>query len=1090
MRAGDDPTPNLRDTISEVLSAVNTSPVSGGERNPVEALAEEFLDRQRRGERPSLGEYLRLHPELADDIRDLFPVLIRMEDLGADSSGISTGDNGPARSGPRPERLGDFRLLREVGRGGMGVVYEAEQESLGRRVALKVLPDAALSDSRQVLRFQREAKAAARLHHTNIVPVFGVGQDAGRHYYVMQFIPGMGLDAVLDELRRLRRGWPGATPRPPGGAATVAEAILTGRFSRGGDPPDAGAPTVAAPISPSPDPDRSSVNLPGASASTADHDRPFFRSVANIGRQVADALEYANRQGVLHRDVKPSNLLLDPRGNVWVADFGLAKASDTVDLTDSGDVIGTLRYMAPERFAGRCDARSDVYSLGLTLYEILSLRPAFEAPDRHALMRLVMGETPEPLRKLVPNLPRDLGTIVAKATAREPAQRYTTAAELAEDLQLFLDDRPIRARRVTASEQAWRWARRNPAVAALAAGLLGALVAGMAGVTLAWREASANNRKAEARSRLAMEAVRSFTSGASEDVLLREKQLSRLRNKLLEGSLTFYDRLAGLLTNEKDVASRRSLAQAIFDAAELNGRIGRRDKALEAHRKALALREELAKGDRSDVEVRREVGLSELAVGEALLSVGRHAEARVAFARSRAVAEELASEALDDAGSRVLLADGLLAEGDSYFEELRLAEARSFLERALETYDRLVRQDEDNGPANVPERYLRGRAKCLHKLAQWGREHGQPAGTTELLERATADYEALTRRFPGDIDLWLALADCHAETAAYLKEYADNPHARARQQIRRAKAIYDRLAHENPTVTEIRVKWAWYINSEGNNPGPGATREEIQERLREGEHAVAVCRELSAADPHVPSYETALAASLWSYGAKLFNMGRRDEGLARMREGFELVEKTGLTPEESFIRGRQQLSAGLTLAASLAMTGRVGEALQILRKAIAMEEAYVVPRSSRWLMIRLALCYELRSYLEFGTGLRAEAVESAERAATMLEPLTDPIAQETWDMAALHLLWYMQGRRAAPGRPAELPGRPEHAAQALGLLRRAAERGCIETDATRAFFGPVMGHLPEFRRLMMDLSFPIDPFQSVPAAEDAGGQAR
>src|SRR5262249_20552151 len=154
--------------------------------DPVEALAEEFLDRQRRGERPTLEDYCRRHPELAADIRDLFPVLIRMEDLGADSSALSTGGARPARAA-RLERLGDYRILREVGRGGMGVVYEAEQESLGRRVALKVLPEAALADRKQVLRFQREARANARLHHTNIVPVFGVGQEGGHHYYVMQF---------------------------------------------------------------------------------------------------------------------------------------------------------------------------------------------------------------------------------------------------------------------------------------------------------------------------------------------------------------------------------------------------------------------------------------------------------------------------------------------------------------------------------------------------------------------------------------------------------------------------------------------------------------------------------------------------------------------------------------------------------------------------------------------------------------------------------------------------------------------------------------------------------------------------------------
>ena len=215
----------------------------------------------------------------------------------------------------------------------------------------------------------------------------------------------------------------------------MAEAILTGRFSLT-DPeiaapvPNGATVTVAvtmdhppgAPSAPAP----LSVSLPGASADSlarSDPDRTFFRSVARIGLQVAEALEYANRQGILHRDVKPSNLLLDPKGNVWVADFGLAKASDTEDITHSGDIIGTVRYMAPERFAGKCDARSDVYALGLTLYELLALRPAFEASDRHELMRRVMSEEPARLRGLVPNIPRDLETIVAKAIDRDPVAR-------------------------------------------------------------------------------------------------------------------------------------------------------------------------------------------------------------------------------------------------------------------------------------------------------------------------------------------------------------------------------------------------------------------------------------------------------------------------------------------------------------------------------------------------------------------------------------------------------------------------------------------------------------------------------------------
>jgi hypothetical protein len=199
--------------------------------------------------------------------------------------------------------------------------------------------------------------------------------------------------------------------------------------------------------------------------------------VAQVGLQVAEALAYAHGHKILHRDIKPSNLLLDLEGTVWVTDFGLAKAEEGDDLTRTGGVVGTLRYLAPERFDGVSDARSDVYSLGLTLYEMLTLRPAFTETERGRLIRQVTQEEPPRPRKLDRRIPRDLETLVLKAAAKEPARRYQTAEELAEDLRRFLADRPIRARRAMPWERAWRWARRNRLVAALSGVAALALVA-------------------------------------------------------------------------------------------------------------------------------------------------------------------------------------------------------------------------------------------------------------------------------------------------------------------------------------------------------------------------------------------------------------------------------------------------------------------------------------------------------------------------------------------------------------------------------------------------------------------------------------
>jgi WD40 repeat protein/serine/threonine protein kinase len=490
-------------------------------------LADEFAERYRAGERPVLQEYIDRHPDLADEIRELFPAMVNLEQAKEDHQEAEQESAAPAS--PPLQQLGDFRIIREVGKGGMGIVYEAEQVSLGRHVALKVLPKNMLLDAKAKQRFEREAKAAAKLHHTNIVPVFGVGEQDGMPFYVMQFIQGLGLDEVLDELKKLQladvktvafTGGELRISRPMGHVSNVpaegrhvgnvphsnlsavhmARALLTCDFRAMGDKNDeegvagaesskpwlldrgfedsapathSGASSDSLSLSPS------SVVLPGAtrdSSKSKHRKQTYWHSVANIGMQVAGALEYAHKQGILHRDIKPSNLLLDTHGTVWVTDFGLAKAEGQQDLTHTGDILGTLRYMPPEAFEGKTDARGDIYSLGLTLYEMLAFRPAFDESDRHRLIKRVTHEDPERLRKLNRQVPQDLETIVHKAIDKEAALRYATAGALAEDLQRFIEDEPIKARRQTHLERYLRWARRNPGVAVLGGVLTAVLV--------------------------------------------------------------------------------------------------------------------------------------------------------------------------------------------------------------------------------------------------------------------------------------------------------------------------------------------------------------------------------------------------------------------------------------------------------------------------------------------------------------------------------------------------------------------------------------------------------------------------------------
>jgi WD40 repeat protein/serine/threonine protein kinase len=479
-------------------------------------LADEFAARYRAGERPGLGEYIDRYPELADDIREMFPAMVEIEQVKEDHQEAAEQETVPSPAFPQ---LGDYRIIREVGKGGMGIVYEAEQVSLGRHVALKVLPRQLLVDARTKQRFEREAKAAAKLHHTNIVPVFGVGEQHGLPYYVMQFIQGTGLDVVIDELARMApsgKSFPGSTPAPAAkrDASAIAHSMLTGVYRR---PDEADlAPTCAVGELPQ-DPvaahsrsvvrvgvaggpgASSAVNLPGQSDTTSgsrSRKQSFWQSVARVGMQVADALEYAHKQGIVHRDIKPSNLLLDLAGTVWVTDFGLAKADDQRNLTHTGDILGTVRYMPPEAFDGHSDVRSDLYSLGLTLYELLAFQPAFSERDRNRLIKQVTTQAPAPLGKLNPAVPRDLETIIHKAIDRERAGRYQTAAALAEDLRRFVADEPIRARRASVPERLARWGRRNPGVAILLGALLMVFLAGFGGVFWQWRQAEAARDRA------------------------------------------------------------------------------------------------------------------------------------------------------------------------------------------------------------------------------------------------------------------------------------------------------------------------------------------------------------------------------------------------------------------------------------------------------------------------------------------------------------------------------------------------------------------------------------------------------------------
>jgi WD40 repeat protein/serine/threonine protein kinase len=385
--------------------------------------------------------------------------------------------------------LGDYQIIREIGRGGMGVVYEAIQLSLGRRVALKVLPLAGALDARQLQRFKNEAHAAAHLQHQNIVPVYFVGCERGVHFYAMQFVEGQTLAAIIQELRQLDgrqvKAPQEVEARPLG---DLASELVSGRWAPakgdGADSPTTGPyslPPFVAPYQPGvglgqiPIVETATRAVATISTEHSTKSPGFFRTVANLGIQAAEALEHAHQLGVIHRDIKPANLMVDARGNLWITDFGLAHCQGGCELTMSGDLLGTLRYMSPEQAMGSrviVDQRTDIYSLGATLYELLALEPVFSGHDRQELLRQLAFEEPKPPHSLNKAIPPELETIVLKAVEKNPADRYATAQEFVDDLRRYLEDKPIRARRPTVGQRARKWVRRHPGVARTAVAAL------------------------------------------------------------------------------------------------------------------------------------------------------------------------------------------------------------------------------------------------------------------------------------------------------------------------------------------------------------------------------------------------------------------------------------------------------------------------------------------------------------------------------------------------------------------------------------------------------------------------------------------
>jgi serine/threonine-protein kinase len=860
--------------IADILAAQGV--IDAGERNLLEGLAVKHFNRHDNDPEKSLAALNPGH-SIRVSLANIGDPEIEAT-LGHAASGSGGTENDADRTGAyvagtTASDSRRFRVLRPHAQGGLGAVFVALDAELNREVALKQILDRHADDPVSRTRFVLEAEITGGLEHPGVVPVYGLGTYGdGRPYYAMRFVRG-------DSLKE-----------------TIAAFHADDSFKN--------------------DPGRRSLAL-----------RKLLRRFVDV----CNAIDYAHTRGVLHRDIKPANVIVGKHGETLVVDWGLAKALGKAETraapdertlmpsstsgsaeTLPGSAMGTPAYMSPEQAAGDLDRlgpQSDIYSLGATLYCLLTGEPAFDGDDVGAVLQAVSkGDFPPP-RQINPAIDRALEAVCLKAMALKPDDRYATSRALSDDVERWAADEPVTAWHEPFGRRARRWARRNrTAVTAAAAALLMAMVGltavlavqtrANAALTVAnahlelsnRREVKANadlkaaNERERARFALAQDAIRTFYTGVSEDLHLKQKEFNTLRTKLLRGARESYQRLEGLLERQKDRESRLALGRAYRDVGELTSMIGTREEALAVHQRALGLFEEVPREAPNDPEPRYEVGRSLVFVGSMLSGTARTAQCLAALDRARTTLRSLVEAGLTDEKIQCELADAEHYLGAIVGGTYRSHEQLGAYERARTIHESLV-------SANPSiERFRLELASVCDSLGLSLRDAGRNREASAAFDRARELCEALVAANRTDPKFTHELARTLGNWTTSVPD--DGSNDLVSQTLDRVRKLLGAVSKANPTSLILQADLAW-IDTLIENCLKSAGRH--AEAMEAYERALAARERLSTANPtstrHIGQRIGLQRMIAWLHE----QAGRRTDARASYERGRVIGEKAAQT---------------------------------------------------------------------------------------------------------------------------------------------------------------------------------------------------